>query len=148
MTRREPTARQMQVHEAVVRHRGNYEQAGRELGITGQAVGFSERRYLEATGEERLIARRAPHRPSRIEILGALPDRMTALEARLADQLLAGEAMRLQIAELTTAIEGFMARQPLILEVRPRHERQADGGRGGREELRATGRALRKVVGG
>lgn len=90
---------------------------------------------------------RGPRPLSKAQVVAMLPDRITALEALVADQVLAGEAMRLQIAELTVAIEGFMARQPLILEVRPRHERQADGGRGGREELRLTGRALRKVVG-
>ena len=76
-----------------------------------------------------------------------LPDRIAALEVLVADSILAGEAMRLQIAELTTAVEGFMARQPIVLEVRPRHDRQADGGIGGREETRRSQRQLRKVAG-
>jgi hypothetical protein len=86
-----------------------------------------------------------PLRPS--EASAMLVERMAALERHQASALSSLAAIDVRLAQLSSAIEGFMARQPIVLEVRPRHDRQADGGPGGREETRRSQRQLRKVAG-
>lgn len=144
--KREPTALQRAAYEAVVRL-GSQSAASKELGRHQGTVRGAVLAYCQITGDplpEGVSA--GGRKKTAAAVMHETPERLDRIEGLLADQILAGEAMRMQIADLTAAIEGFMARQPLILEVRPRHERQADGGRGGREELRSTGRALRKAV--
>ncbi len=121
-----PTPRQIEVHDAVLRHGGNFNKAALELGVSANAVGFSERRY------NGLRVGRPPGSagPGAREVVAAIPDRLTRIEKRL--------------DELTALVESFVGRQPVILNVGPNHQRQADGGEGGRKERVRIAR----VVGG
>lgn len=136
----EPTARQQEVHDALVAAAGNMSEAGRRLGITGTSVKAIEVAYhRHLTGE---APPRKVRQPTKTELLQAIPIRLEAIEKRL-DGILASEAaLSVQIIDLARDIRAWTARQPLILEVRPRHQRQADGGAGGTREARAIARSL------
>lgn len=111
-----PTPRQIEIHEVVLRHGGNFAKAAVELGVSANAVGFSERRF------NGLRVGRPPGSagPGAREVVAAIPDRLSRIEQRL--------------DELTALVESFVGRQPVILNVGPNHQRQADGGVGGRKE--------------
>jgi hypothetical protein len=104
--------------------------------------------YVRLTGEPlppgvRMEGRRL----SASAVMRQTPERLDAIEERLGS--IEGRLDRLDacLGLLTAAIESFVAKQPLVLEVRPTHRRQADGGDGGRREHRGVARDLRKVAG-
>jgi hypothetical protein len=143
---RQPTALQRAAYEAVMRL-GSQQAAAAELGrhqgtIRGAVLG-----YCEITGELLPPGVSLGGRVRAGTILRRVPERLVAIEDALAsiDERLA--RLDACLALLTAAIEGFVARQPLILEVRPQHRRQVDGGEGGRREHRGVARDLRKVAG-
>jgi hypothetical protein len=82
--------------------------------------------------------------PSRSAVIASMPGRLEAVEERLEDLLAADAETGRLIAELAAEIRAWTSRQPIYVEMRPRHQRAADGGEGGNRETRR----LRKVVNG
>jgi hypothetical protein len=84
---------------------------------------------------------------TQIEVTRMLPDRLDAIDRHQASMLAALAAINVRMAEQTRAIDRFLDRQPIVLEVRPGNRRLADGGENGRVEVRRTTRKLREEVG-
>jgi len=71
-------------------------------------------------------------------------DRLAELERHMQSLIAAEAALSVQIAGLATEIREWTSRQPIYVELRPRHQRLADGGEGGlreRKRLRSVGPA-------
>lgn len=83
-----------------------------------------------------------PRRLSRADVVAALPTRVDAVEERLAGVEVAIAALSALAAELRADIQAWTQRQPIYVEMRPRHERVADGGEGGQRERKR----LRAVI--
>lgn len=138
---RQPTARQLAIEAAVDRHGGRsvsgaQSKAARELGISQGAIHSA----LRGLDQHRSGAHATIRRPKLArEIVDSLPGRLDAIDAVQAE-ILAG------MARLERKIDGFVGRQPILLEVRPRHDRKVDGGIGGVQEVRRTTRAARGAV--
>lgn len=134
------TARQRAVVDAVERT-GSIESAARELGVTGQSVGATYRRAMARSGDY-TRPERAPRPPTAREVTALLPDRMAAIETHLESLLADQAATAVLLSNLASEIRAWTSRQPVYVEVRPRHDRKADGGLGGVREARQ----LRKVA--
>jgi hypothetical protein len=80
------------------------------------------------------VTKRGPqHAPTREEWIA----RLDAIEAAAAAHAEALDSMRQEFAALCTLITTWTNRQPIYVEMRPRHTRVADGGEGGQREAKA-----------
>lgn len=150
-----PTERMAQAWAVYQRHGGDempgaQTAAARELGLTNSGLKSAVDGYRRHSGLppsrplRTLVADRGPNIR---ELIPALVERQEAVESRLvgvASQLAGIEA---SLDELLAEVRGMLARQPLVLEVRPSHRRRADGGDGGRRELRQAFHSLNEVAG-
>lgn len=138
-----PTARQSECWDALQRHGGKATygaaaKAARELGMTAGAFASA------VIGYERNVGLAELPEPSRVtarQRLDAIPNRLDEIEERLASLLASQAAMSVQLADLAAEIRAWTTRQPIYVEMRPRHQRAADGGEGGNRE----GKRLRAI---
>lgn len=144
------TARMEKAWDAYQRHGGDgtpgsQSKAARELGISQGGLKSAIDAYRRNTGlpaaAPKIVYGHKRLTPS--EQVAQLVERQEAVERHLESLLASQAALSVQVAELLAAVRPMLARQPLILEVRPTHRRKADGGDGGRREGR---RALRDVA--
>lgn len=139
-----PTARQTEAWVALQRHGGRATfgaaaKAGAELGMTPGAFASAVIGY-----ERHMDPEPKPKRLTSRETVVAIPERLDAMERHLASLLAAQAAMGVQIAGLADEIRRWTSRQPIYVEMRPRHDRVVDGGGGGRREAKR----LRAIAGG
>lgn len=142
-----PTTVQQDAWDAFQRHGGD--------GVPGAAtaarieLGKTPGAFASALTGYRIKAGLIPHekalRPLRAsQVVNLLPERLTDIETRLAGLEAAIAALAVLASDLRVDIHQWTTRQPLFVEMRPRHQREVDGGLGGVKERRA----LRKVAGG
>ena len=131
------TDRQKVVVECVERHGGNLTAAARELAVTNVSIGDTYRRALAriAQGEK-------PAMLSQREVLVMIPERLEAIERRLEGLLASDAAVSVSLIDLAREIRAWTTRQPIYVELRPRHDRKIDGGQGGTREARTLKTAL------
>ncbi len=140
-----PTTRQREAYEAMQRL-GSQSLAARELGTVQGNLRNAVLGYCRNTGAPLppgvtagpgVLTRRTAH-----DLVDEMPDRLTAIEERIAELVSDNAVLVDKLAELSRAIHGWTSRQPIYVELRPRHQRTADGGPGGLVEakrLRAVG---------
>lgn len=127
MSRNGVTPRQRAVIEAVERT-GTIAEAARELGISTVSAGVTYRRGMDKLG----VAVVPPTYREQVETFGP---RLEAIEKHLDTLIAAQAALSVTLLDLATEIRAWTARQPLMVEMRPRHQRVADGGPGGLHEF-------------
>lgn len=142
-----PTPRQRQVYEAA--HRlGSQTAAGKELGLSPGAVSSAVTKYRAATGAPHPTPLRAlvpgarDHQLSIRDAAALMPARLTLIEDAVRAQTGQVDTLAAEVHALRGLIHDMLQRQPLILEVRPAHQRKADGGLGGHAEVRRVRRAI------
>lgn len=119
---------------------GAQSRAARALGISAGALASSVAGYRTRTSTEGHVAK--PHRvPRPTELMREIPVRLEAIEKRMESLLADQAASAVLLSKLAHEIRAWTNRQPVLLEVRPRHQRQADGGEGGNRE----GKSVRLV---
>ncbi len=132
-----PTAMQTRAYEAVMRL-GTQAAAAKKLETYQGTIRGAVLRYCAITGADLPAGMTAGARTlSAAATLRAVPQRLVEIESRLS-------AMEGDLRALRVLVESFVHRQPVILGAGPTHRREADGGVGGRREVRRIAR----VVGG
>ena len=133
------TVRQRVVYATVLARDGNITAAAADLGVSSVSAGDTYRRAVVRLDPSYAPPPR-PLTPRKVTAM--LPDRLAAIEAHLASLLASQAAMSVQLTDLAAEILAWTSRQPIYVEVRPRHDRKVDGGLGGVRETRE----LRRVV--
>lgn len=135
---REVTARQREIY-LLVEECGSQNEAARRLGITQGAVLSALRAYRRNSGMDEPLPRMVPVQRHRLTQRAQL-DAVAPELARLADQGAALpavlEAILGRLDALEAEIHAWTARQPIYVEMRPRHQRVVDGGDGGQREAK------------
>lgn len=121
---------------------GAQSRTARTLGITQGALASSLEGYRRITGIGGEVAR-IKRQPRPTEMLRDLPARLEALETQVANAVAGVSALAELQHDLARSIHEWTDRQPIYVEMRPRHQRVVDGGEGGLREARR----LRKVAG-
>lgn len=116
-----------------VERTGTISAAARELGIGAVSAGVTYRRGMDKLG---LSASIDPPRLSYREQVDAFGPRLDAIEKHLESLLAAQAADSVILLDLVKEIRAWTSRQPILVDMRPRHQRVTDGGQGGQVEAK------------
>lgn len=133
-----PTSLQTARWEAYVAEGGDgsiaaQSRAARALGISQGALASSIDGYRKRTSNAGHVAK-PDHILRPTELMREIPGRLDAIEKRMESLLADQAAAAVLLSNLAHEIRVWTNRQPVLLEVRPRHQREADGGVGGNRE--------------
>ncbi len=147
-----PTPRMQQVWDAYQRAGGDVmpgaqSRAARELGMSPGGLKSAIDGYRRTSGLPPAASKKYGHRSVTAGQMAEVMARLAASEERQAELLAAQQETARALVDVLTEIRAMLARQPLVLEVRPAHRRKADGGPGGQAEGSRALRSLREVIG-